>query len=166
MIEKRHNEDGKPCHKEFWPWFIVCLMGTVMTACLVTVYIAISGADQVVSDNYYKDGLKINQDLEKDQRAKALNLSAQISLDQHSFNITLSQPIVQTIILKFIHPVEQAMDFSLELNSADQQHFSGELENPLSGRWYLEIGDSGELWRLKSVSNNIELQQQLSFTSP
>ena len=52
--------DDKPWFKQFWPWFLIILPGTVVIASLATVIIAFKGADDVVSKDYYKEGLAIN----------------------------------------------------------------------------------------------------------
>ena len=56
--------DIRPWYRQFWPWFLIALPGTVVIASLVTVYIAVNNADPVVDGNYYKHGLTINERLE------------------------------------------------------------------------------------------------------
>lgn len=50
--------------RQFWPWFLIALPGTVVIASLVTVYIAVTHQDPVVDGNYYKHGLTINERLD------------------------------------------------------------------------------------------------------
>ncbi|MDX2349593.1 MAG: FixH family protein, partial [Porticoccus sp.] len=44
--------DTKPWYRQFWPWFLMALPGSVVIAGLTTVYIAFNGADTLVNDNY------------------------------------------------------------------------------------------------------------------
>ncbi len=63
--------DTQPWYRQFWPWFLILLPASVVVASLYTVYIANRGADDLVVDEYYKDGLAINRQLEKEQRSLA-----------------------------------------------------------------------------------------------
>ncbi len=50
-------EDLEPWYRQFWPWVIFGLPASVVVAGLITVYIAYEGADDMVIDQYYKEGL-------------------------------------------------------------------------------------------------------------
>lgn len=56
--------------RQFWPWFLIALPGTVVIASLLTVYIAVTHQDPVVDGNYYKHGLTINERLDSKLPAK------------------------------------------------------------------------------------------------
>ncbi len=51
----------KPWFKQFWPWFLIILPGSVVIACLITIYLAFRYADTVISETYYKDNVEINK---------------------------------------------------------------------------------------------------------
>ncbi len=72
------REDSEPWYRQFWPWFLIALPATVVVAGFVTLYIANRHADDLVVDDYYKDGLAINQQLEKKAQAEAAGLSASL----------------------------------------------------------------------------------------
>ena len=74
--------DSKPWYRQFWPWFIIALPASVVVAGLITVFIAFRHADTLVNDNYYKDGLAINQTLAQDTRARELGVEATIDFDR------------------------------------------------------------------------------------
>ena len=78
MIDK--NIDTKPWYKQFWPWFVIAFPITAVIAGTATVIIAMHEPDGLVADDYYKEGLAINRTLAKEQMAKQLNLSAELSL--------------------------------------------------------------------------------------
>ena len=71
--------DTKPWYRQFWPWFIIALPASAVIAGLTTVYIAFDEPDGLVVDDYYKEGLAINQTLARDQRAAQLGLSALVT---------------------------------------------------------------------------------------
>lgn len=56
--------DTTSWYRQFWPWFLIVLPGTVVVASLITVYIAVTHQDPLVDGNYYKHGLTINERLE------------------------------------------------------------------------------------------------------
>ena len=60
MSNRLPREDTLPWYRQFWPWFLICLPGSVVVAALTTMYIAHKGADDLVVDEYYKEGLAIN----------------------------------------------------------------------------------------------------------
>lgn len=62
--------DTQPWYRQFWPWFLILLPASVVVASLYTMYLASSGADDLVVDEYYKDGLAINRQLEKSNAAR------------------------------------------------------------------------------------------------
>ncbi|HET8709821.1 MAG TPA: FixH family protein [Spongiibacteraceae bacterium] len=49
----------KPWYKQFWPWFLIALPSAAVIASFITLYIAITKADQVVQDNYEQHGLTV-----------------------------------------------------------------------------------------------------------
>jgi hypothetical protein len=74
-----------PWYKQFWPWFLIALPGSVVIAAISTAIIAFSGADPLVHDNYYKKGLAINQSNEQVSVARALGIELKIAIakDMH-----------------------------------------------------------------------------------
>ena len=55
---------------QFWPAFIVALPATTVVAGISTLIIANNVKDSPVSDNYYKEGLAINQELSRRETAE------------------------------------------------------------------------------------------------
>lgn len=72
--------------KDKWyrePWLILVLGGPlfVVFASIWTMIIAASGADQVVAKDYYRQGLMINTNIQRDEKARQLQLHAKLSID-------------------------------------------------------------------------------------
>lgn len=147
------TEEVSYWYQEFWVWFIIFLMGAAITACIWTIVIAVSGADQMVSDNYYKDGLAINKDIALDKKAQALHLSASITLNKQHVSVTLSEPMQDNLLLRFSHPIEKAKDFSIELTHQDDKTFIGTLPQQINYHWYITLTNNKNEWRLKSTLN-------------
>lgn len=44
----RRRTDSQPWHRQFWPWFLIALPAISVIFSFATLYIAVSGADEVV----------------------------------------------------------------------------------------------------------------------
>ena len=64
-----HLPQAVPWYREPWPWILISGPAIVVVAGFYTLYLAVVGADPLVVDNYYKEGLAINRVLERDQAA-------------------------------------------------------------------------------------------------
>ena len=45
------TEDTQPWYRHFWPWFIIVLLGSAVSASLYTVYLAVSTAEPVLTQS-------------------------------------------------------------------------------------------------------------------
>ncbi len=76
----------QPLKKDIWykePWLLLVVGGPLLVVCasLVTGFIAFRGADQVVAKDYYRQGLMINTNLQRDAKARDMSLDAALQLD-------------------------------------------------------------------------------------
>ena len=46
-----NNEDIQPWYRHFWPWFIIVLLASAVSASLYTVYLAVSTAEPVLTQS-------------------------------------------------------------------------------------------------------------------
>ncbi len=59
--------DGKPWYKHGMVWLVISGPAVVVVAGFVTLYIAVSSPDPVVTSDYYRQGVEINKTLNKDR---------------------------------------------------------------------------------------------------
>jgi hypothetical protein len=140
--------DTLPWYRQFWPWFIFGLPAAVVVAGLTTWWIAESHRDYLVVDDYYKDGLAINLERGKEQRALELGLVASLSLSGNVLRVELrgtDQP--PALQLDFSHPLDGAQDFSLKLAMVEPGIYETLLPQALNDRW---------LWRLQPLGHSPE----------
>lgn len=73
------------------PWMLLVIGGPILVvvACLVTGFLAYSGADKVLSGDYYKQGLLINRDINLDAAARKYAMQASLGLDSGTGVIAL-----------------------------------------------------------------------------
>lgn len=142
-----------PWHRQFWPWFLIALPACVVVASVLTFFIANRGADDLVVDEYYKDGLAINRRLEKEQRAQALGLAANLHFTGDAVRLTLAGPATDAELrLSLAHPLEADRDFTTTLTRTAQGSYRGTLTEPIAPHWYwtLEPQHEGD-WRLRGT---------------
>lgn len=147
-----NEETIPPWYKQFWPWFLFGLPGSVVVAGLITVWIAIDGSDDMVNDDYYKEGLAINQQLEKQQLARDLGLRAELNLDGEQLSLTLrgNTAMPSTIELFLSHPASDTLDIKLTMVQAQAGYYLARATIPPQ-RYYLSIEGLhyDQRWRLK-----------------
>ncbi|UZE94650.1 FixH family protein [Alkalimarinus alittae] len=147
------DNDTAPWYKQFWLWFLISIPAVTICYCMLMIYTAISTENSLVSDNYYKDGLAINQELALDNKATELNLSAKVSFDSSgrvalSLNGDLTSP-PSFLTLKLLHPTLDGQDIETKLLPEPGSTYSTQFEKPLTGRWYIDIIAQDSTWRLK-----------------
>ena len=48
LSRSRPRSDSKPWYRQFWPWFLIVLPASSVVFSFATLYIAVSGADEVL----------------------------------------------------------------------------------------------------------------------
>jgi hypothetical protein len=142
-----------PWYRQFWPWFLIALPGSVVIAGLLTWAIAARHADDLVINDYYRSGLAINRDLEMLERARALGLEARVALENGRVTVAMrgstAPPALQMLLS---HPLEADRDQLLRLPRAQDGLYLGEASWDPGTRWLWVIEPLGlpeeQRWRL------------------
>lgn len=153
-------ENAKPWYREFWFWFVFSPLIYIIIMCSITVTIALKGADDVIIDNYYKEGRMINQALEQDQRARALGLHAELRFHRSSGDVVLSlthtaadtNPLPETILLMMGHPVKEEKDQLIQLKAIAPGQYRGALLAEPQYSWYLTLYPIADIAQRKEAS--------------
>jgi hypothetical protein len=153
MMSPNTPEDSLPWYRQFWPWLLIFFPAATVVAGMATLWIATREPVALVKDDYYKEGLAINQDIAKDELATKMQLRTELHFDLDSKNTRaiVTGPFTgATLKLAFIHPVKITLDDWILL----QRQADGSYTGPLpvrTDRWYLELEDPApaEPWRLK-----------------
>ena len=72
------STDSNPWYKERWPWLLMAGPAIVVVAGFITAWLAVVSDDGLVADDYYKQGLAVNQRLQRDHYASQLGLRADV----------------------------------------------------------------------------------------
>ena len=145
-----------PWHRQFWPWFLIGLPAIVVVASLITVAIAVQHADDLVADDYYKEGLAINRQLEAQQRAQALGLTAVLVIEEGRARLSLAgNTRPASVKLSLLHPMEANRDFSLKLQRTATGHYTAPISADVSGNWHWSVQPlPGGEWELSGRLTN------------
>jgi uncharacterized protein len=164
MPENRHVEP-EPWYRQFWPWFLIALPGSVVVASFATLWLAMSSPNPMVVDDYARIARSTELRRERDHAAAVLGLTAEIRLIAGAdvVEVRLEPESVEpdSLELRLSHPLVEHRDRIIKLVRVPGG-WSGSME-PLAGRWYLQLypGDRG--WRL---SGELDGQRQLLLRPP
>jgi hypothetical protein len=152
-MNQRLTDTVQPWYRHPWPWILMLGPFIVVVAGFVTAYLAASSNDGLVDDDYYKQGLAINQVTDRSKRAKELGVRAELTVDteRRLVRVVLSNKasiFPQTLRLNIAHPTRSGFDQNLLLHADGLGTYSAGLGQPLAGRWYVVLEDDQREWRL------------------
>lgn len=156
MTRQRMNADENtvavPWYLHRWPWYLMAGPALVVVASLVTIWLAIVSSDGLVTEDYYKKGLAINQTLALDDRARKLGLEAGLQLKLDSISIRISSKAADFLLPNHIrvtitHPTRAGLDQSQVLPLQDGR-YSGKFKLPAAGHWLVLLEDDAGTWRM------------------
>lgn len=144
--------NAKPWYREPWPWLLMLGPFVVVVAGIYTAWLAISTSDGLVTDDYYKKGLAVNQTIASSDRAKALGLSVGVRTTENGFVARLTAADKSfapppTLQLTLSHPTRAGLDQTLVL-VREGEAYAGKLRLPSSGHWLVLLEDETKSWRL------------------
>jgi hypothetical protein len=164
------TEQSKPWHKHPLVWMMIAIPFSAVVMGVVMIWLALDTDDGLVADDYYKQGLEINDVISLDKKATELKLNAVIkfNITDKVINVTFDKGLLDnypnTLELNFQHATHANSDVFVELNHGINDSYIGYLQQTLSeGIWYFEVSDDD--WKLNARSyvraeNVIQLQSE------
>ena len=154
-------QEQPPWYRQFWPWFLIALPLCVVIAGFNMLYIALKYPHSMVDDQYYKEGLAINQSLDQDRRAAQLNVAAEIVFQPFGDNETAYVVVSlsglanypEQLRLLLLHPGSQSLDRTLELKQIEAEQYSAQLTQQYQHSYYLRLQPVDKSWRLNGKIN-------------
>jgi hypothetical protein len=140
-----------PWYRELWVWLLIALPLTAVIGSMITIYLAVSTADGLVVDDYYKRGKAINMDLARDAAAARYQLKASIDLDLRDNYMRLqlensAADFPETLTFSLLHPTQAGYDQVITLQHVGDGVYSGRIGETARGKWYLQL--EADDWRL------------------
>lgn len=147
-----------PWHQHKLVWMLIAIPGAAVLMGVVMIWLAVNTDDGLVVDDYYKEGLAINQDLERDETALKLGLGAQLTIEKTGDLVTLYfskgslAEYPETLELGLYFTTKVGYDQRLQLLRGIDGKYIGYLNGILrDGAWNVEV--TGDNWRLMTRTN-------------
>jgi len=143
-VHENDPEAGLPWYRFFWPWFIVALLTTSVTAAIVTVVIAYRNQDSLVDEHYYETGNAINRRIAAEANAERLAVRATLRIDPLTGEIRLElggnlPTPPERLRLELSHATLGDRDASVMLSKSPAGHYYGQLDTAPDGRYYASL---------------------------
>lgn len=149
------STDLRPWYRQFWPWFLILLPASAVVAGIATVVVANLHADDLVVDDYYKEGLAINRELKRQSAAADLGITAVLQSEGRRIEARLDGGLqLPQIRLRLSHPLEASQDIHVPLQRQAAGVYSAQLPETLKGQWHwtLDAG-TGSAWRIDGAQS-------------
>ena len=139
-------------YKEPYFWMLVCIPLSSVIMGSFFIYLAVSTKDTLVRDNYYKDGLAINQEMLWDKKADTLDIKLSLLIKDNTAIIKLlgsRQTPPNTLLLKLSHPTLEDRDRDAFLQVSENGDYIGFIESFEDSRFYLMVESIDQEWRVR-----------------
>jgi hypothetical protein len=141
-----------PWYRERWPWILMSGPAAAVVASFISLYFAVSGADPLVADNYYKEGLAINRVIDRDRAASAQGYRATVMVGSEGklvrVQLTGSGVKPQALRLRFVHPTKAGLDRTVTARQIQPDWYEADIELAPAAHWYVQLEDLEQAWRL------------------
>lgn len=141
-----NSKDNAPWYRQFWCWFVFAPLILIVIVCSVFVSLAVNNSDDVIIDNYYKQGRMINQTFDQDKRALELQLEAEGHFDLETGEVVVTFAakhhaigLPSEILLVLSHPAKIDFDQHIPLRQTEQGMYRGELAERPANIWYVLV---------------------------
>lgn len=132
-------------------WLIIALPLAAVVASLITWWIAARDADALVAEDYYKQGMAIHQTLEREARAAALGLAAELQVQDDELSVRLQGRLdryPERLQLILVHPTRQERDLELVLPAYALGEYRAVLPRLPAGQRRFILQPAEQDWRI------------------
>ena len=142
-----------PWYRQLWPWLLISGPAAVLVAGAATMWIAFSSADGLVAEDYYKQGLAINKRLAREEEARRLGVSAQVSLRGGRVHVELRGQKPEVLFVHLAHATRAGHDVRLRLTPVAPGTYEAETGALPAGHWRVVIEDPRGAWRISEEAS-------------
>ena len=144
---------SKPWYREPWPWLLMMGPLVVVIAGIYTAYLAVSSADGLVADDYYKQGLAAGKTIARNEFAEKHGIEVGLRVTENGFAMRLvatrDKDFVppKSLVMTLSHPTRAGMDQTRVFERVGDSYV-GKMRLPTSGHWIVIVEDEAKSWRL------------------
>jgi hypothetical protein len=144
--------DAGPWYRERWPWILAAGPFIVVIAAFYTAWLAVKSNDGLVTDDYYRKGLAVNQTIASSEQAIKMGLVAGIRIAGDSLSVRMQASdkdfvMPPTLVVTISHPTRAGLD-QFRILARKDDLYSGEVHLPAAGHWLVMLEDERKTWRL------------------
>lgn len=144
-------ERTQPWYREPWPWILMSGPAAVVVAGIATVWIAFASADGLVAEDYYRQGLGINQEIRREQAAIDRGIRADFERVGNTLRVRLSGAEPEALVAQVVHATRAGLDRRVRLLPQGEGRYEAQLEPLPPGRWHVQVEDPRREWRLSGA---------------
>lgn len=122
----------------------------VVVAGIATIWIALSNADSLVAEDYYRQGLGINRVIDRERAAARRGIAARLAPGERELALQLSGDAgaPAAVFAGFAHATRAGFDVRLRLARQPDGSYRGAMPALTPGRWRVTVEDPQSTWRL------------------
>jgi hypothetical protein len=136
-----------PWYKEPWTWIVMTPPAVAVVAGIATIWIAAAGADGLVAEDYYKQGLGINKVIAREERAHSLGITAALEMQDGRIRVRLAGAAPPALFVQLAHRTRAGFDQRLRLAPVAGA-YEADLAPLAPGGWRASIEDPRGDWRI------------------
>lgn len=145
--------ESRPWYREPWPWLLMSGPAVVVVAGIATAWLAVESSDGLVEDDYYKQGLAVNQRIARNEQAATLGLKAEVMFGaQGQVRLMLmtngGAASPESITLRLMHPTRSGADIQVALKREGGLYVGALATTMSTGRWHASLEDDARSWRM------------------
>ena len=148
------SDNNTPWYKQFWPWFLIIVPLSSMVFSLNYAKLAVTTQNDMVVDEYYKEGRGINTRIDKFERALQLGVDTRIRIEDNSVSVEFidGAPTQGTALkLNFYHVTIAANDFTLLLARDANGFYRGSHDESIEGKWRVSLLPQDDEWKIQQT---------------
>lgn len=139
-----------PWYREPFVWLLLAIPTVSVISGIAMLILALNSHDGLVADDYYRRGMEINLELNRDRAAQNRQVSASLDIDVNKMVSLDLHPATEQwpaqLELRLLHATRDGYDRVLLLPRADNGRYRGAVLNLVPGKYYAQL--VAEDWRI------------------
>jgi hypothetical protein len=145
--------DTTPWYKQFWPWFILAILGWGVVSATTTLVFAVRNPPQMMTGDYAKLGKALVDTHVRADRAEALGLDGRLIRSGSEMALQLQaldlDALGGSVMLLAQHPTDAGRDRQIVMNRQSDGRYLGEVDS-LPPRGRIIVSDLEQSWWISS----------------